>query len=322
MLRLFTRHGNGLVAMALLSVLAAIPVRAKDRVAPSSSVDVAKLLLPPVSVSNMIVDGRTYTIFVVRPPKPPPPGGFPALVVLDANTNFATAANSAWSRSAYADIAPVVVVGIGYPSGDAQQFNARRSFDFTSAAASKSGSPYLAGQATGGAEAFRENVVAAVLKTVERDEHVNARCSVLFGHSLAGLFVVDTLMQRPDMFEGYFAVSPSLYVNGPEVFDKERWIRSLAQLSHPVRVRLEVGEREAKISERQLEAFPEYRTAPDARMVSNLVRLGDLLAGVSSPKIQVSSAVLAGESHLSEVPRVLSEAITFASECPTDSEAH
>lgn len=314
------RRARDLAASSLCLALIAGPAMAAGDGGPAAPTDLAGLLLPPISASDMTVGGRDYAVFVTRPPGPAPAAGFPVLVVLDANANFATAASAAWIRSAYADIAPIMVVGIGYPTRDPRQVQARRSLDFTSPGAGDSGSPYLAGQATGGAEAFR-GVVAAVLRKVEAEAPVDPRCRVLFGHSLAGLFVVDTLLRRPDMFEGYFAASPSLWANGSEIFGRIPPRADWDRLKSPVRVRLEVGALEARISERQLRAFPEYRHSPDARMVANLERMAAALTAVGSPRLQVGSAVLPGESHLSEAPRVIGEAVTFASECPAAAEA-
>ena len=286
---------------------------------PSQSAKIAQLTLPPIAVSDMTVDGRSYSVFVMRPAKPAPPDGFPLLVVLDANADFATAASSAWARSAFSDIAPIVVVGIGYPDANLKNVLSRRAFDFTSSAQNEH-SPDLSGMPMGGAEAFRNKVVAGVLARMDRQENINPRCHVLFGHSLGGLFVVDTLFRTPEMFEGYFAASPALHANDFEIFNRvPHRDRMGTLLPNSVRLHLVVGQREAKISARQLKAFPAFKNAPDAKMVSSVQGLSRLLTGASS-KLQVTTEILPGESHLSEVPRVLSEAVTFTSECPSAGE--
>jgi predicted alpha/beta superfamily hydrolase len=277
--------------------------------------DLAALLLPPISVSEITVEGRPYSVFVVRPFAPPPPHGFPVLVVLDANGTFATAASAAFGRMAFADIAPIIVVGIGYPTGDIKTFLKRRQFDLIGPFTSNGAPPVLDGNPTGGAEEFRLSVVEKVLEQLEQQGQGDKRCRILFGHSLGGLFTVDTLMRHPNMFEGYFASSPSLWLGNSEIFNRipapEDWSTSLTA---PIRVRLAVGELEAKFSERQVKAFPSLGTMPDPKMVDNTVRLAHLLSGV--PKIQLSSEILKNESHNSGMARVISEAITFASECP------
>jgi len=276
--------------------------------------DLSSVLLPPISVSEIHLEGRTYSVFIVRPFAPPPPQGFPILVVLDANGLFATAASNAAGRMAFSDVAPLVVVGIGYPTSDIKQFLLRRTFDLVGPLPPNADASTFAGP-TGGAETFRQGVVEKALEQVEREGLGDKRCRVLLGQSLGGLFVVDTLVRHPNMFEGYFAASPSLWVGNSEIFNRlptrAEWS---ATLTAPVRVRLEVGGLEGKFSERMLKAFPNWRTAPDPKMIDNTVRLAHELSGV--PKIQVSSAILENESHNSESPRVISEAITFASECP------
>jgi hypothetical protein len=306
-------------SMAALVLVATPACAAGSGSAPG--IDIAALTLPPISASSMTVDGRTYTIFVTRPPKPAPPEGYPLLVVLDANLNFATAASSAWGRASFADIAPIVVVGIGYPTGDQPTLLTRRVFDFTEATASRPAAPSLIGKSIGGAETFRQGVVAAVLRKMDREEDVNPRCHVLFGQSLGGLFTVNTLFLDPNMFEGYFAASPSVHINAAQLYDKDQWTANLKRLTAPVRVHLAVGELESKRSERELKAFPEYRNAPNVDMVANMERVADLLSGLKAPNLAVSSEVLANESHASEVPRLTSEAVTFTAQCPNAKEA-
>lgn len=62
----------------------------------------------------------------------------------------------------------------------------------------------------GGAEVFRRYLAEEVVPWVE----ANYRASpvrVLMGESLAGLFAVETLLRRPELFTGYIAVDPSLW---------------------------------------------------------------------------------------------------------------
>lgn len=64
----------------------------------------------------------------------------------------------------------------------------------------------------GGAPAFRSFVVDELIPAVER----RYRCTgqrALVGESLAGLFVLETMFERPDRFERCIAFSPSLWWN-------------------------------------------------------------------------------------------------------------
>lgn len=62
----------------------------------------------------------------------------------------------------------------------------------------------------GGARAFRRFVLEEVRPFVEA-RYRTGRRRVVVGESLAGLFVVDTLLEAPEAFDDYIAVSPSLW---------------------------------------------------------------------------------------------------------------
>ncbi|HEX8660528.1 MAG TPA: alpha/beta hydrolase-fold protein [Brevundimonas sp.] len=63
---------------------------------------------------------------------------------------------------------------------------------------------------SGGAERFRRFLETEVLPFVEGRFRVGPR-RALMGESLGGLFVVDTLLVQPSLFNDYVAISPSLW---------------------------------------------------------------------------------------------------------------
>lgn len=65
----------------------------------------------------------------------------------------------------------------------------------------------------GHARRFRRFVAGEVMPFVERGFRTNGE-TVLMGESLAGLFVVETFLKEPDLFDAYVAVSPSLWWDG------------------------------------------------------------------------------------------------------------
>ena len=78
----------------------------------------------PVTVHRSIqfdmrskISGRTYRIFVFKPPAPPPPSGYPVLVVTDANMTFPLAATVDATFGLMGGKS-ALVVGVGYAADD------------------------------------------------------------------------------------------------------------------------------------------------------------------------------------------------------------
>lgn len=65
----------------------------------------------------------------------------------------------------------------------------------------------------GGAAAFRRFLEEEVIPFVEA-RYPASRRRAIAGESLAGLFVIDTLLGAPHLFDDYFAISPSLWWDG------------------------------------------------------------------------------------------------------------
>lgn len=66
------------------------------------------------------------------------------------------------------------------------------------------------GVAPGGSANFRRFIQSEIKPWVEARYRTSGRDAVM-GESLAGLFVVETLFESPDLFDDYIAVSPSLW---------------------------------------------------------------------------------------------------------------
>ena len=65
---------------------------------------------------------------------------------------------------------------------------------------------------SGGSAAYRRFIVEELKPWVDRQYRTDGH-SALMGESLAGLFVVETLLRSPTSFDDYIAVSPSLWWN-------------------------------------------------------------------------------------------------------------
>ncbi|MDR6881146.1 alpha/beta hydrolase-fold protein [Bacillus sp. 3255] len=64
---------------------------------------------------------------------------------------------------------------------------------------------------------------------VERDYAIDRKRQAILGHSLGGLFVLQTLFTRPQTFQTYVAGSPSIHRNPRLIREQEDWFRIYAE---------------------------------------------------------------------------------------------
>lgn len=98
-------------------------------------------------------------------------------------------------------IAPVILVGIP---------NTQRRRDltgFTENEEDKKIAPEI-----GGSEKFRTFIADELFPEINRRYRTTAEKGII-GESLAGLFIVETLLKKPEMFDFYIAMDPSLWWN-------------------------------------------------------------------------------------------------------------
>ncbi len=150
--------------------------------------------------------GATWRLQLAVPEGAPPAEGWPCLWLLDGNATFPLA----WRASDGARAA--ALVGIGHP-GSARFDVPRRYGESTSALSEAPRDRSGAALPTGGREAFLDALGAEIMPAVARRVPLDPARSVLFGHSLAGLFVMYALLARPSLVRRYVAADPSLWWN-------------------------------------------------------------------------------------------------------------
>jgi predicted alpha/beta superfamily hydrolase len=84
--------------------------------------------------------------------------------------------------------------------------NTKRSRDMTPTRMAEG--PYSSG--SGGAASFRKFLESELIPAVDKQFRTSGE-RLLVGHSLAGLFVLDTFLEKPDLFDAYIASDPSLW---------------------------------------------------------------------------------------------------------------
>lgn len=145
-----------------------------------------------------------YRIDIAVPTTAAPPGGWPAVFLLDASGCFATCVEALRRMSRRPDATGVenmVVVGISQPEHAYDTVRRRRDF----------GSPRAGDGPAGNAPAFLRFLATEVKPLAARHAALDPRRQTLFGHSLAGYFTLWVLANHPDSFRAYAAISPSIW---------------------------------------------------------------------------------------------------------------
>jgi predicted alpha/beta superfamily hydrolase len=262
--------------------------------------------------------GRDYRIMM----QPPASGAEPraVLFVLDGNIYQPVMAQMTLLRSMGHEIVPVLVVGIGYPEDDPESWMSRRTLDLTPCAPSVPRPHDSRNPADwGGLDRFLDFIDEQVQPRVRDAYPLAAEHRVLFGHSLGGLAVTHALLRRPDSYEGWFAVSPSVWWENRMVLDGlPAWAASTRERpGMPPRLFLATGSLEQTAQEpmprwlAEMGITPEQEAAliAEARMIGNTLDLAEAL----TPTLQrlggeVKCRIYEGETHLSIVPACLTAA--------------
>lgn len=158
-------------------------------------------------------EGRRYHLALSLPRTPAPAEGFPSILVLDGGRHFqavAAAAGALGGRPEKTGVEPLAVIGLFHDEAHEATEDARAR-DFT-------GSPCPEpdwARPFGEAATFRWFLSEAVLPAASEAAPLNPECRALFGHSLGGLFVLETLEAEPDLFSRWISMSPSLWWTTP-----------------------------------------------------------------------------------------------------------
>jgi len=105
------------------------------------------------------------------------------------------------------EMRPVLVVGIE---------NTQRRRDMTGPTSVASDSAIA--PRVGGSAAFRRFIASELMPEVRRRYRTTGETAIL-GESLAGLFIVETFLLQPELFDTYIALSPSLWWNRGALVD-------------------------------------------------------------------------------------------------------
>jgi predicted alpha/beta superfamily hydrolase len=128
---------------------------------------------------------------------------YPVLYMADGGIkeDFPHIANTLSELIEQKKINPIVLVGIE---------NTDRRRDLTGSSVVKDDAKYC--PLTDGAKDFRNFIGKELIPKIESEYRTNNQKGII-GESLSGLFVMETLMEHPEMFNFYIAFDPSLWWN-------------------------------------------------------------------------------------------------------------
>lgn len=161
--------------------------------------------------------GREFQIYVIQPAQPPPPGGYPTVYFLDADSSLGMMAATARALEEAGRADPIALVGLGVPRdsdlGPWYERVARdRSYDYTPPVSTEAlGLMNPGGTEGGGAPQLLKLIERQLMPQVAARIPVDPRRRFLTGHSYGGLFTLFALLERPDLFAGYMISSPSIW---------------------------------------------------------------------------------------------------------------
>lgn len=235
---------------------------------------------------------------------------FPVLYLLDANASFASVVETNRRLSRRPDatqVAPAIIVGIDGDTEALYDTSLRKKLYSDLAGAEGEGTQATA---TEGAAVFLDFIRFTLRPMIERDFPADADQQSLLGHSLAGYFTLWTLANAPAAFQGYAAISPSLWHNAStmEALTSGRWRQSANQAPS---LFLAVGQWEESLAPWQHQhgnASEIAERRQERRMVSNLLTLGTALKQQLGEE-KVNSRAYEDEDHASIFSSTLSRAM-------------
>lgn len=151
--------------------------------------------------------GRHYQLHIGLPESyaKNPDRRYPVVYVTDAYWDFVKM-TTAEAALVYDKVAPeFIVVGIGYAGENLDYGNLRR-WELSPV-------PFGdAGEASGHAGDFVQTIADEIIPLVEREYRADPEFRVLAGGSFGGLFTLYAMYTRPELFQGYIAVTPAVVV--------------------------------------------------------------------------------------------------------------
>lgn len=266
---------------------------------PAAASQATPYVLPFTTVLPLGVaaNGADYQLYVRTPPTydANPDKRYPVIVTLDADYSFAICANhlehltDRMNQGPEAILVSVAYAGV-YP--DRRRYQIERSRDYTPVFFPTGGYGEEAQRRSGGGPAFLRFLLEVALPAVEARWRTRAGERTLVGHSYGGLFAAWVLQHRPDAFNRYLMVSPSLWYADTLILKRE----AAGEITRPLRPT------SAYIAVGSWEEQPENR----GFMVTQAQEFSRLLTARRDPMLEHELRVFEDETHASIFPAAFS----------------
>ncbi|MGD8428695.1 MAG: alpha/beta hydrolase-fold protein [Balneolaceae bacterium] len=256
---------------------------------------------PPYTLSNTeyrILHSETneitYKLYISYPPNyhKDTEKYYPVIYLLDADYSFAIAKNATDHLSERNSLPEVIVVGIAYTGKNKYRINRTR--DYTPTHTLKGGYGPKIQEVSGGAPDFLKFMKNELFPFMENNFRTNQK-RVLVGHSFGGLFTSWVMLRSPRTFNGYIAISPSLWYDNHYLFLLEKETAQTVNDAN-LTLYLTVGNREINNL---------YNMPQDLR------NFAKRLKSRNHQNLRMRYEVLSGETHNSIFPGAFTRGIRF-----------
>ena len=212
LMTLMLRRSTGVSALLAGLGLAALPVMVSGQSAPDAHADVTPLVVGETFTidSPTLGETRTINVYLPAPYTTDSIARLPVLYMPDGGIgeDFLHVAGLVQVLVGNGTMRPFILVGIE---------NTARRRDLTGPTTVEDDRKIA--PLVGGSTAFREFIRTELMPAV-RSRYRTTDETAIVGESLAGLFIVETLLLEPEMFDAYLAFDPSLWWNGGALVER------------------------------------------------------------------------------------------------------
>lgn len=292
------------------------------------------MTLPPATLQGSLqfdldstCNGRRYRVRIALPWIPPLGEGYPVLLVLDGDPFWACFGEAVRLRSLAREIAPAVVVGVSYPDADIQTSLDLRNRDFIPSRTSPQGlataREWLSrSREFAGSDDFRRMLCEEVLPQVRAHVPLASGPALLWGHSLGGLFVLETVFRMPGFFAAAVASDPAVFWDDAVVLkDLPDFERAVTDREAVPRLLIAVSEKAQLPYNEHFPGPPDLREAmsrrwTEARNLDRCVELGTRLAALFGPPGYEARTIVVPRDHNGMVLECLNTVLDFLLPAP------